>query len=594
MKAFTHFASIWIVLCNGQMPSGEQVAPLHLTALDTHYPKNILQIDIPSLLKCSQPPYPTGPQCLVVTIDANTLAGCHIALGWPVPDRIIDLIVEFRNVANGRRSPCGSGLVGALLWFGLPAAGAFDRDNNPTAATRRVEVVSRLLEVMRPHLDLGRALLRGRYMVAVARMESSGVPVDLPQLDALQAAWPRIRERAIKLIDQNFGIYVRDQFQLDAFASWLDKRTISWPRTRLGELDLSDVTFRDMARVYPELRPLKALRSTLAGFDPSALAIGPDGRNRTAIRPFASRTGRNQPSSKASVLGSAAWVRNLVQPAPGMGLALIDWQQQEFGIAAALSEDASMLAAYATGDPYLDFAMRAGAAPHGATSVTHSDIREQFKACALGVQYGMGPATLARLAKVSEAKAHQLIGWHRSEFPRFWRWSDAIETHGLLQRQLQSVFGWRITIGADSNSRFLRNFPMQANGAEMLRLACCLVTENGVRVCSPLHDAMLIEAKLDDIDAAVAATEQLMGEASRLVLDGLALRTKVKLVWHPQRLSDDRGQSIWRAIEQILVEDVEDATVEQPVRHSDTTSAAAHTRPIYLCSSLKEVPDASD
>ena len=515
-------------------------------------------------------------------IDANELVGCHLALGWHLPERILDLTVEFRNAANGRRSPCGTGLAGALVWYGLPASDGLDLGTSPAAVGKRLTALHRLFEAMRSKLDLGRALLRGRYMVAVARMESVAVPLDRQTAEFLVEAWPQIHARIGEYIDQPFQVYERGQFQPIAFESWLARRGIHWPRIASGGLDLSDVTFRDMARVYPELRPLKELRSTLAGFDPSTLTVGRDGRNRTSIRPFASRTGRNQPSSKASVLGSAAWVRNLVRPAPGMGLALIDWQQQEFGIAAALSEDASMLAAYATGDPYLDFAMRAGAAPHGATSVTHSDIREQFKACALGVQYGMGPATLARLAKVSEAKAHQLIGWHRSEFPRFWHWSDAIETHGLLQRQLQSVFGWRITIGADSSSRFLRNFPMQANGAEMLRLACCLVTENGVRVCFPLHDAMLIEAKLDDIDAAVAATELLMGEASRVVLDGFALRPKARIVRYPDRLGDARGQSVWAAIEQSLAELARPADLERPAHLRNTTRAQTHTRPIYL------------
>ena len=34
---------------------------------------------------------------------------------------------------------------------------------------------------------------------------------------------------------------------------------------------------------------------------------------------------------------------------------------------------------------------------------------------------------------------------------------------------------------------------MQANGAEMLRLACCLAIERGVKVCAPVHDAILID-----------------------------------------------------------------------------------------------------
>ncbi len=591
---FHNFSSVWIVICGVLLRPGETLTPVYVAAATLEKPNQIRQVSPPELLDCAGPPYPTGPQCLLVTIDANELVGCHLALGWSLPERIIDLTVEFRNAANGHLSPCGSGLVGALVWFGLPASGGIDLGTSPLAVGKRLTAVHRLFEAMQSKLDLGRALLRGRYMVAVARIESVGVPMDHHAAEFLAASWSRIRARIAERIDQPFQVYKRGQFQPYAFESWLTRRGIRWPRIASGGLDLSDGMFRDMARVYPELRPLKELRWTLTGFDPSALAIGQDGRNRTPIRPFASRAGRNQPSGKAAVLGSAAWVRNLVQPTPGMGMALIDWQQQEFGIAAALSEDAAMLAAYVTGDPYLALAVRAGVAPHGATCASHGEIREQFKACALGVQYGIGPATLARLARVSEPKAHQLICWHRSEFPDFWRWSDAIEAHGLLQRQLQSVFGWMIAISADANTRFLRNFPMQANGAEMLRLACCLVTESRVRVCFPLHDALLIEAPLDNLDVAVATTEQLMGEASQLVLDGFALRTKAKLIVHPQRLSDGRGQSIWRAIEQVRVEEVECPTVEWPVRQCDTTSAPAHTRPICLYASKQEVTDASD
>ena len=43
---------------------------------------------------------------------------------------------------------------------------------------------------------------------------------------------------------------------------------------------------------------------------------------------------------------SAVWLRNLIKPLAGHGLAYIDWIQQEFGIAAALSGDPAMLEAY--------------------------------------------------------------------------------------------------------------------------------------------------------------------------------------------------------------------------------------------------------
>ena len=84
----------------------------------------------------------------------------------------------------------------------------------------------------------------------------------------------------------------------------------------------------------------------------------------------------------------------------------------------------------------------------------------------------------------------------------------------------------------------LRNFPLQANGAEMLRLACCLATESGICVCVPLHDALLIEAPLADLDDAVRATHEHMAEASRIVLDGFELRTDAKMARHPERYRD--------------------------------------------------------
>ena len=40
----------------------------------------------------------------------------------------------------------------------------------------------------------------------------------------------------------------------------------------------------------------------------------------------------------------------------------------------------------------------------------------------------------------------------------------------------------------------------------MLRLACSLIAEDpdGIQLCCPIHDAVLVEAPIDEIDAAVA------------------------------------------------------------------------------------------
>jgi DNA polymerase-1 len=46
----------------------------------------------------------------------------------------------------------------------------------------------------------------------------------------------------------------------------------------------------------------------------------------------------------------------------------------------------------------------------------------------------------------------------------------------MLLNYLHAVLGWTVGVGRDANPRSLRNFPRQADGAEMLWLACCLTT----------------------------------------------------------------------------------------------------------------------
>jgi DNA polymerase I len=89
---------------------------------------------------------------------------------------------------------------------------------------------------------------------------------------------------------------------------------------------------------------------------------------------------------------------------------------------------------------------------------------------------------------------------------------------------------------------------MQANGAEMLRLACISLMGDGVRVCAPVHDAILIEAPLADLDAVVAHTQGVMRAASAAVLGGFMLESDAKIVRAPERYMDERGAAMWNMV----------------------------------------------
>jgi hypothetical protein len=507
---------------------------------------------------------------LFVAYYASAEINCHLALHWQVPKRVLDLFTEFRNWTNGIPTTNGAGLLGALAHYGLDSICAVEKDEmrdlvlrgGPWSDAERsaildycesdVAALERLLPSMLPHIDVPRALLRGRYMVAAAIIERNGVPVDTETLWRLKHHWLHIQDQLIADIDANYGVFDGRTFKTDRFAAWLVRNNIPWPHLESGRLDLSDDTFRELARAYPELAPLRELRSALSEMRLSDLAVGRDGRNRTMLSAFRARTGRNQPSNTRFIFGPSVWLRGLIQPPPGQGIAYIDWQQQEFGIAASLSGDPLMMDAYRSGDPYLAFAKQAGAAPAAATKATHKAIRDQFKSTVLAVQYGMGADALAQRVGQPQIRGRELLRLHHETYRVFWRWSDAALDHAMLTGNLHTVFGWRVRVPAVSNERSLRNFPMQANGAEMLRLACCLATERGIEVCAPIHDAVLICAPLERLEADVARMQNVMREASGVVLNGFELGTDAQVVRYPDRYMDERGRVMWERVMKLL------------------------------------------
>ena len=516
------------------------------------------------------PPYPTGPDSLFVAYFASAEMGCHLALGWPVPVNVLDLYAEFRNLTNGRPTVAGAGLLGALSHYEITAITIDEKDSMRDLVLRGgpwsvdeqtqilnycqsdVEATAQLFRAMEKAIDLPRALLRGRYMIAVARMEWNGIPVDVPRLQVLQDSWGNIKAELVSAIDQSYGIYERLTFKQERFRQFLSKNGIHWPHLETGQLDLQDGTFREMARTHPILQPLKELRHTMGQLRLNNLAIGQDGRNRCLLSPYRARSGRNQPSNAKFIFGPAVWLRYLIKPEEGQAVAYVDWSQQEFGIAAALSGDRHMQEAYLSGDPYLAFAKQAGAVPKDATKEDYPVERELYKACVLGVQYGMGKDTLARRINQSPAKARELLVAHQESYKDFWRWIEGAMQYGMLHGKLWTVFGWQVHVGAETNPRMLQNYLMQGNGAEMLRLACIMATEAGIKVCAPVHDAILIEAPALEIDAAVARTQEIMATASAKVLGGFMLRSDARIIRYPDRYTDERGAAMWEKLQEII------------------------------------------
>ena len=97
-----------------------------------------------------------------------------------------------------------------------------------------------------------------------------------------------------------------------------------------------------------------------------------------------------------------------------------------------------------------------------------------------------------------------------------------------MSGRLATVFGWPTRVSPNDRPTALQNFPMQSNAAEMMRIAACLATERGIRICCPVHDAFLVEVDEGTAGQEIAAAREAMAQASRLVLGGLEIRTDVQ------------------------------------------------------------------
>ncbi len=177
-----------------------------------------------------------------------------------------------------------------------------------------------------------------------------------------------------------------------------------------------------------------------------------------------------------------------------------------------------------------------------------------FKRASLGVLYGMGAETLSEYLGVSELKARALLRSHHEIFATFWRWSAAVYDAAIATGRLESTYGWRMKVLPGVRSGTILNWPMQSNGAEMTRLACCMAVNRGIKIIAPIHDAILVEAPAEDIDDVVTDLRNCMTAASRAVLGGPTVRVDSKVIHHPNRYIDDRDSApeLWEMTTRIL------------------------------------------
>src|SRR5262245_5229462 len=92
------FREIWLVDFEFNAAPGERPNPVCLCA---HELKSGRRLEQWHDELGAEPPYSIDAGALIVAYFASAEIGCHLALGWPKPARVLDLFTEFRGKTNG-------------------------------------------------------------------------------------------------------------------------------------------------------------------------------------------------------------------------------------------------------------------------------------------------------------------------------------------------------------------------------------------------------------------------------------------------------------------------------------------------------------
>ena len=539
-------------------------------------------------------PLPFGPADLLVAYSATAELDSLISMGWPLPQHVLDLFPEFRlnvNVPKSEREKASGakvaryGLLNALRYYGIPSisdAGkekgrglvmeAADRDLTEIEKAfvlryckTDVDALKPLLDAMiQDGLDLTRAVFhRGRYALECSKMWARGIPVDSNFLHRLEAHWTDVEALAIQEVEASLPLPVFEGSSLRAsrFVELLKHEKVKgWPKTRTGQPKTASQTVMEMSEQYPQFLELAELIDFQRKMRLGHFPVGQDGRNRCDLKPFMTVTGRNAPSNAEFSLLATKALRSVIRPELGKALIYADFKAQEVAVAAALSRDEKLWEVYQEPDPYIRFGEMIGVWPPGATKKTHPKLRDQLKISLLSLSYGASAFGLHKRTGMTLRKARLVVRRHRKTFRAFWRWAfwrikEAQRKDGNGQFVgIETTSGWRARPIDGEPFRFKTwlNWSIQAAGADILRESVIMLSDEGIKVLAPLHDAVLVECSEADLGQTEAKVLELMKLSSKNVV-GREIRVSIESKpVYPERLVVLGDSPLWTRLERLI------------------------------------------
>ena len=165
-----------------------------------------------------------------------------------------------------------------------------------------------------------------------------------------------------------------------------------------------------------------------------------------------------------------------------------------------------------------------------------------------------------------EAQAQRIIDQMVKRYPLLNAWLQRVLMKVAHMAPIVCTLGWELaSSGRPGQERTFLNFPMQANGSELMRLVIVRAGMSGLRLIGCAHDSFMIESPIAEIDADVANLQEIMRQSSRDLFGGFELRADCKprdIVRYPARFIDKReaedGMCHWNRLMALIGKNIEE------------------------------------
>lgn len=380
------------------------------------------------------------------------------------------------------------------------------------------------------------------FAVANARIEWNGVHVGRDRLQLLRDVAARAAETNRRILA---AAGVDPPSDPVALRRVLAMAGVDGLFVRDGEFSTSEGRFKDLEHVHPAVRPFRLHRryTRLRAEEWTAGRLtGADGRLHPRHVQLGAATGRNT-CTTPNLPGIGRALRPVVTAPPGRALFELDYSQIEVGVAAAEHRDEALIAAFNSGDVYVEAARRffadtltdeERAFPAVEFKLRFGHLRDAMKVFVLSVVNNMKAGSLARRFELSPTEAETQRRRFLDLYPRLRDGLAASARNGLRKGYAEIVGGLRRrTCGARGAwvENFLRNTPLQGGAAVVFKRAVVALDRafsgTTTRIVLPIHDAVLIECDEGAVEQIAEEASDLMRKAMSAVYPALQGRVEL-------------------------------------------------------------------